>query len=62
MNGSPRAVDDGASVSDLIDALGLGARSVVVELNGEPVARSAYDGTTLRPGDRVEVVRAVAGG
>ncbi len=37
-------------------------RSVVVEHNGEAVAPSEFKRRTLSPGDRLEIVRIVAGG
>ena len=37
-------------------------RSVVVEHNGEAVAPSEFASRQLRSGDRVEIVRIVAGG
>lgn len=37
-------------------------RSVVVELNGQAVAPSEFPQRTLHPGDRLEIVRIVAGG
>ncbi len=37
-------------------------RSVVVELNGEAVAPSDFATRELAPGDRLEIVRIVAGG
>lgn len=37
-------------------------RSVVVEQNGEAVAPSFFGERQLRPGDRLEIVRIVAGG
>jgi len=37
-------------------------RSVVVELNGEAVAPSEFSRRQLRAGDRLEIVRIVAGG
>ena len=61
-NGDEVEVDDGATVADLLDQLGLGKRLVVVERNGEPVARAERATTVLRDGDRLELVRAVAGG
>jgi sulfur carrier protein len=61
-NGNPVELDDGASVDDLLRALGLGARWVVVERNGEPVERRHAATTRLADGDRLELVRAVAGG
>lgn len=61
-NGEPVELPDGASVADLLEHLGLGAKWVVVERNGEPVERSAVGETCLGEGDRLELVRAVAGG
>lgn len=37
-------------------------RSVVVEHNGEAVAPSEFSSRALRSGDRLEIVRIVAGG
>lgn len=61
-NGRPITLPERATVADLIAAMGLTGRTVVVEHNGEPVDRSAVGRVTLRSGDRLEVVRAVAGG
>jgi thiamine biosynthesis protein ThiS len=62
VNGTLRGLTEGATVSDLVHELGFGDKQVVVELNGEPVERSRFGETALRAGDRIEVVRAVAGG
>ena len=61
-NGKPLEVADGATVDDLLHQLGLGAKWVIVERNGEPVNRREIPTTVLAPGDRLELVRAVAGG
>ncbi len=61
-NGDPVELPDGSTVTDLLDILGLGAKWVVAERNGEPVARPEMPNTTLGAGDRIELVRAVAGG
>ena len=37
-------------------------RTVVVEHNGEAVAPSEFAARQVRPGDRLEIVRVVAGG
>lgn len=50
------------TVSDFIRERGLDPRYVVVERNGEPVERARYDQVLLADGDRLELVRAVAGG
>ncbi len=61
-NGDRLELPDGASVDDLLRALGLGRKFVVVERNGEPVERRDMGSTILADGDRLELVRAVAGG
>ncbi len=55
-------VPGGATVDDLLRQLGLGGRWVLVERNGEPVNRRELATTVLAEGDRLELVRAVAGG
>jgi len=61
-NGDEVTLEAGSTVADLLDHLGLGARWVLVERNGEPVVRADLATTELAPGDRLELVRAVAGG
>ena len=61
-NGDPVELADGATVDDLLVHLGLGGKWVVVERNREPVARADLAVTVLVEGDRIELVRAVAGG
>ncbi len=61
-NGTPVEVPEGSSVEDLLALLELGGRWVLVERNGEPVPRTALATTPLVDGDRLELVRAVAGG
>lgn len=62
MNGKERRVNNGATVADLVATLGLSVRNVVVELNGEPVARDLFIAVALTQGDVLEIVRAVQGG
>ena len=61
-NRDPLDLPDGATITDLLATLGLAERWVVVERNGEPVPRGAMAATALSEGDRLELVRAVAGG
>jgi sulfur carrier protein len=62
VNGDARELADGLGLVTLIEQLGLRPGSVVVEHNGEVVVRSELDRVTLADGDRLELVRAVAGG
>jgi len=61
-NGDEVTLREGSTAMDLLEHLGLGARWVLVERNGEPVDRSELATTALAAGDRLELVRAVAGG
>lgn len=61
-NGKPVEVGEGATVGDLLEVLGLRSRWVIAERNGEALPRAHMDGTVLAAGDRLELVRAVAGG
>jgi sulfur carrier protein len=62
VNGEAVEVADGSSVDELLAMLGLGGRWVVVERNGAPVDRRDLATTVLAADDRLELVRAVAGG
>jgi sulfur carrier protein len=61
-NGRRFAVQPGTTVAGFIRMRSLDPRYVVVELNGEPLERARYDEVPLGEGDRLELVRAVAGG
>jgi len=50
------------SIEDFLVSQRLLPRSVVVEHNGEAVAPSEFSRRRLEPGDRLEIVRIVAGG
>lgn len=62
VNGEPREVPAGCTVTAMLTGMDLGERWVVVERNGEPVERRDMSTTALEPGDRLELVKAVAGG
>ena len=61
-NGTSYEVEHGTTVASFILERDLDPRFVVVEWNGEPLERARYDETRLSEGDRLELVRAVAGG
>ena len=62
VNGEPRRVAQRSSLLDLLAALGLDPRTVVVELNREIVRRPRLGETMLAAGDAVELVHFVGGG
>lgn len=61
-NGRRVQADLPASVEAFLLAQGLAPRSVVVEHNGEAVAPSEFSRRQVHPGDRLEIVKIVAGG
>lgn len=62
VNGRASQVADGTTLTGLLESLGLRAGSVVVEHNGTALLRSELPAAVLSDGDRLELVRAVAGG
>jgi thiamine biosynthesis protein ThiS len=62
LNGEPYRMPEGATVADLVAALGRHPRTVAVERNGELVPRARFGETPLGAGDRLEVVHFVQGG
>lgn len=61
-NGKPFEVPPGTTVAAFVRLRSLDPRFVVVERNGEALERARYEETELTDGDRLELVRAVAGG
>jgi sulfur carrier protein len=62
VNGQPRDVPPGTTLSQLVTAVTELASGVAAAVNGEIVPRRAWDTWPVRRGDRVEVVTAVQGG
>ena len=62
VNGRSSEVADGTTLPGLLRELGLRPGSVVVEHNGTALLRSELESAALADGDRLELVRAVAGG
>lgn len=62
VNGEPRAVAGGTSITALLALLELGGRRVAVAINRSVVPRTRFEGTLLEDGDRVEILEAVGGG
>jgi thiamine biosynthesis protein ThiS len=52
----------GSTVAELLEQLGVPGPYALVERNGEPIDRAAYDELRLADGDALVVARPVAGG
>jgi thiamine biosynthesis protein ThiS len=61
-NGKPVKANLPCSIEKFLVAQELLPRSVVVEHNGEAVAPSEFSQRQLNAGDRLEIVKIVAGG
>ena len=62
LNGEARTVPDGQPLPELLAALGLPPETLLVEHNGRALLRSEWPEVRLAAGDRVEILRVVAGG
>jgi len=62
VNGKETDFGEGATVADVLTALGAPDSGVAVALDGDVVVRSAWTTTPLRDGAVVEVLTAVQGG
>lgn len=61
LNGKEREVA-AKHVEELVAELGLPLAAALVEHNGTALLRSEWTATKLRGGDRLEIIRMVAGG
>jgi sulfur carrier protein len=65
INGQPRTfpgLAPGATLQDLLTALGLKPDRIAVEHNGSIVSRPAWPSTSIVEGDKFEIVHFVGGG
>jgi thiamine biosynthesis protein ThiS len=62
LNGDPHELDRPLTVGELLASLDIDPRRVAVEHNLVVLKRDAFDRTTVRDGDEVEIVNFVGGG
>lgn len=62
INGEPRSVPDGLTLTALIAHLGMKGDRVAVERNRQIVSRTTWADVVLAEGDRLEIVHFVGGG
>lgn len=62
VNGTEREVPDGATVTELLAALGVPGRGVAVAVDGQVVVRTEHYTKVVPDGADVEVLTAVQGG
>lgn len=62
VNGESRDLPDDATVASLLELIGAPGTGIAVARNDSVVRRSDYASHVLAEGDRIEIIRAVAGG
>ena len=62
INGENHSGISAANVAELVEQLGLPAPADLVEHNGMALRRVEWSGCLLQEGDRLEIIRIVAGG
>jgi thiamine biosynthesis protein ThiS len=62
INGELRELPDGVTVGLLLEMLGTPRSGIAVARNQRVVRRTEYDSDRIGEGDRVEIIKAVAGG
>ena len=62
LNGEPHTVPVDQTLPDLIASLGLPPQAALIEYNGQALFRADWDRIRLADGDRLEILRVVAGG
>ena len=62
INGEPRKLPEGLTITALVTHLDIKTDRVAVELNQQIVPRGNWDTTMLKDGDHLEIVHFVGGG
>lgn len=62
VNGEAIALEREATLGELLASLGIAREGSAVALNDTVIPKGRIDAQPVRPGDRVEIIRAVAGG
>jgi sulfur carrier protein len=62
VNGETRSAAEGATVAQLLAALGIQSGRVAIERNLQILPRAVWDETRVAAGDRYEIVQFVGGG
>lgn len=62
INGQQHEIPDGLNVAELLEHLEAPGRGIAVAKNDRVVRRSAFADERVGEGDRIEIIKAVAGG
>ncbi len=62
INGQESYLDAGISVSEMLEALDIEAKKVIIEINLEIIEKDKYSETKLHEDDKVEIITFMGGG
>jgi len=62
INGQEHELPDGLTLAQLLEQLNAPQRGIAVAKNDRVVRRSTFEHECVREGDRIEIIKAVAGG
>ncbi len=62
LNGRAQQIDQDAGIESVLSDLKLSPKMILVEHNNRALLRTEWKGLTLEHGDRLELIRVVAGG
>jgi sulfur carrier protein len=62
LNGEPHSIEGEPALTALLDNLKLAPSRIAVEINHAVVPKAQYARTTLKAGDKVEIISFVGGG
>lgn len=62
LNGDQRECQNGSTIADLVQELGLTKKRIAVEVNRDIIPRDEYTSCGLQAGDEIEIVHFVGGG
>ncbi len=62
LNGEMREFEETKTITDLVSALGLEPKLVLIEHNGIALHRAEWSSGILSDGDRIEILQVAAGG
>lgn len=62
LNGEAADIEDGVTISDLLNSLGVEGQRLAVEVNQEVIPRAEHISFILSAQDTVEIIHAVGGG
>ena len=62
INGKECELPDGLTIAQVLERLEAPARGIAVARNDRVVGRASFERELVREGDRIEIIRAVAGG